>query len=306
MTHDQHASVRHWTDLIRRIRFTNAREGMRGATLKGVALMLATYADSDGTRIFPGNARISVDCEVDYRTARSAIATLHQLGLLVLVRKATRDRNANEYRLAIPEDLLEQEGIEVWSPTQYEAVVNKIKKARQGETRPAKDAKPTKARATAPQDTPRPADTEPAGHAVLAVAASAGHAVSAPQDTPCPPTYQGPVHNTYPPTMTGVVDQLAVTRASGPAAADAVRGTDPAAPATVGRKPRGEAVRHAGHPHRDDAPSGFRLLMLAATADAVDEATEAAALQDSWYHRQGFGRSASVHRGSRDYLTSGV
>jgi Helix-turn-helix domain len=93
------ATVREWTDLIRRARL--------GRTVKGVALLIATYADSDGTRVYPGVARIAVEAEVDYKTAQRSVAELVKAGLLTIVRGHTGRRGqSTEYRLSIDENAM--------------------------------------------------------------------------------------------------------------------------------------------------------------------------------------------------------
>lgn len=81
---------------------------MPGPT-KCVAFALATYANQDGTSIFPGNERLSaVTCQGD-KTVRRALAWLRGGYLIERVREgsyAGRKALADEYRLTIPSDLL--------------------------------------------------------------------------------------------------------------------------------------------------------------------------------------------------------
>lgn len=128
---DEKASVRDWTDILRRVRLGatvtvpgNTR-GVRGSTVRAVALMLATYADADGSRVFPGTARVAVACEIDYRTAKRCLASLRHLGLIVLVRPARQRHHADEYRLTIPTDLMER--MAVLSPTEMESEVEEMR-----------------------------------------------------------------------------------------------------------------------------------------------------------------------------------
>jgi hypothetical protein len=100
-----------WVDVVRRARL--------GRTTKGVALLLATYADNDGSRVFPGVATASVAAEVDYKTAKRAIADLVKAGLLEVVGDRTRKAgSATEYRLVLAEDVLER--IDVLTPAAFE------------------------------------------------------------------------------------------------------------------------------------------------------------------------------------------
>src|SRR5690606_17634783 len=87
--------------------------------------MLATYADADGSRIFPGTARLAVACEIDYRTAKRCLAALRWLGLIRVVRAARRRGLADEYRLTIPGDLLDKD--DVLSPGQMDLEVERIR-----------------------------------------------------------------------------------------------------------------------------------------------------------------------------------
>lgn len=130
---EEAATVREWTDLLRRVRFgANVRvpgvsRGVRGSTVRAVALMLATYADGDGSRVFPGTARLSVACEMDYRTIKRCLSVLRHLGLITPVRQVRRRGHAEEYQLTIPVDLLER--LEVLSPRQMEEEVERIREA---------------------------------------------------------------------------------------------------------------------------------------------------------------------------------
>lgn len=95
------AEINDWTIVVRRARL--------GPTVKLVALVIASYADPDGTKVFPGIARLAVQCEIDYRTARRAVASLRERGLIELVRRgARRNGKSDEYRLVLTEDLLER------------------------------------------------------------------------------------------------------------------------------------------------------------------------------------------------------
>lgn len=90
----EHTTLRQWTDVVRRARL--------GRTVKAVALVLATYADADGTRVYPGLARLSYESEVNYNTAKLALKKLRDAGLIV---KVGRRGDADVYRLILAEDL---------------------------------------------------------------------------------------------------------------------------------------------------------------------------------------------------------
>jgi hypothetical protein len=120
-----------WIDIVRRARL--------GRTTKGVAYLVATYADTDGTRIFPGVATVAVAAEVDYKTAKKALAELVTKGLLERVATHARVRGgATEYRLVLADDL--QEHVEVLSPAEFELEAERKRKAnrrdRTGNARP--------------------------------------------------------------------------------------------------------------------------------------------------------------------------
>jgi hypothetical protein len=128
------ATVREWTDILARIRFGTVKiagKNITGARIKAVAGRMASYADGNGTRVRPGIARIAVDMEMDYGTARRAITCLRNLGLLDLVRAGGR-RGADEFRLTLPVDLLERDDLEVWSPSRHRLEVERVSGANRG------------------------------------------------------------------------------------------------------------------------------------------------------------------------------
>lgn len=113
------ANVREWTDLVRRARL--------GRTVKGIAFLLATYADSDGSRVFPGLARIAVAAEVDYKTAKRAVADLVRCGLLEKVRAHPGRRGrAEEYRLCFDEESMSA-NLVVLSPDEFVTAVQTVR-----------------------------------------------------------------------------------------------------------------------------------------------------------------------------------
>lgn len=233
MTHEP-LTVRQWTDIVRRARL--------GRTVKSVALLLATYADADGTRVFPGIARIAVDCELSYNVVKAALAELRTTGLIALVRRAGRPGHADEYRLDLPADLLDR--VEVWTPAQVQVATNQIRAKKpwggkksgpsNPEPRPTGRAevdgkemapRPT-SQAEVPVDNSSPRPTREAEVAPAAVGTSAhlvgsseetsAHLVGRPRPTPCPPTYQDHDTRTTSHEMAGVVTQLAVVGDTGP------------------------------------------------------------------------------------------
>lgn len=92
-----------WRRIIRRCRL--------GASTKLVASVLADYANPDGTRIRPGNDRLVAVTELSDRTVRKALERLRELGLIDRVfegSKMGRRGLADEYRLTIPDDLMDR------------------------------------------------------------------------------------------------------------------------------------------------------------------------------------------------------
>jgi hypothetical protein len=80
-------------------------------TVKAVAYTLATYGNLDGTNVRPGNEALVADTCTSDKTVRRAIGELRELGLIErTVHGSARGRAgvADEYRLAIPVDLLER------------------------------------------------------------------------------------------------------------------------------------------------------------------------------------------------------
>lgn len=117
---DHGASVWNWMHVVRRARL--------GRTVKGLAAVLASYADPNGTRVFPGVARFAVEAEVEYKTAQEALSRLRRVGLIELVRRAGRRGQHDEYRLILHADLLER--VEVLSPVQVEVAAAKVRRPR--------------------------------------------------------------------------------------------------------------------------------------------------------------------------------
>lgn len=77
---------------------------------KLVAFVLATYADQDGSRIYPGVARLAAVTGLSQRSVKSALGVLRGVGLINrIVSGGHRGARAfaDEYALTIPEDLME-------------------------------------------------------------------------------------------------------------------------------------------------------------------------------------------------------
>lgn len=117
---DHGAKVNDWIAVVR-----CARWGKSGPTIKVVALMLASYAKANGTKVFPGIARVAVECELGYSTVRRAIGTLEKAGLIEQVKAGNSRRSqAAEYRLIFHPDLLER--VEVLNPNQHAAAIRDL------------------------------------------------------------------------------------------------------------------------------------------------------------------------------------
>jgi hypothetical protein len=105
----ERVTLRQWTDVVRRARL--------GRTRKAVALMLATYADADGGRIFPGLPTLAIVCEMDYKTVKGHVDQLVKLGLLDRLPRTRGARGSHQgYHLALPAELLDR--VDVLTPTQ--------------------------------------------------------------------------------------------------------------------------------------------------------------------------------------------
>jgi len=81
------------------------------SSAKHVALNAATYADAKGGEVFPGNERTVADTGLSLATVKRAYRLLRDVGLLVRVVEGSRMGRrgiADEYRLAIPDDVLER------------------------------------------------------------------------------------------------------------------------------------------------------------------------------------------------------
>ena len=115
-----------WIDVVRRTRL--------GRTTKGIAFLVATYADNDGSRVFPGLAVLAVAAEVDYKTAKRAVGELVKAGLLERVgRRGASRGSSTEYRLVLAEDLLER--VDVLTPAAFEVEAERARAAnRRGRT----------------------------------------------------------------------------------------------------------------------------------------------------------------------------
>jgi hypothetical protein len=108
-----------WYRLVRRARIGDARK-------KSAALVIASYAATDGTSVKCGIARLAVDCEMGYSTARRYLAWLREVGLIELVRVGNRKaKRADEYRLTIGPDT--EKALNVLDEGEYRDLVDGMK-----------------------------------------------------------------------------------------------------------------------------------------------------------------------------------
>lgn len=92
-----------WESVMRRLALP--------APTKLVAAFCAQYGNLDGAEVRPGVKRLTLETCLGERTVREALAALRQIGLLVRVRagsKMGRRALADEYKLAIPEDVADR------------------------------------------------------------------------------------------------------------------------------------------------------------------------------------------------------
>lgn len=194
MTDDIGASVRDWLSVVRRARL--------GRTTKSVAWVLALRADSDGTRIFPGIARLSVECELSPKVVKEALRALREAGLVAVVRAASVAGDATEYRLVL-DDVLSH--VDVPDPGVHDAAIRAVADQLRGKWRPKLQGTPDPAEAvdnsnlrctaaTAGSDAPE----APAGYGEDAESAPAGYGESDLRGTAYPATYQVPTQERSP------------------------------------------------------------------------------------------------------------
>lgn len=91
-----------WEKLIRRIVVPGNRK-----SVKVVALMLATYADADGSNVRPGEQRLSAVCQLGRSTVREALGWLRINYLIWRTSRGSNLGSANYvdvYRLSRPDD----------------------------------------------------------------------------------------------------------------------------------------------------------------------------------------------------------
>jgi hypothetical protein len=227
----ENATVREWTDLLARIRFGTVKAAgktVRGATIKAVGYRAANYADSDGSRVRPGLPRLAVDLEIDHGTAKRAMQILLRTGLLRLVKAGARPGHADEYQLAIPNDLIDRTDVVVWSPAKQRLEIERVREQTRGryvrkgplDPEPETCGSQQHPQTNGVQVPEGPADTSdsarPAGPVGTDIPRPAGPVGTDLQVPEAPATHHGPRHNYDHPT-----DEEIRTALTGPRAPEA-------------------------------------------------------------------------------------
>lgn len=120
---DYGAKPNAWNALVRR-----ARIGMKR---KVAALVVGSYASPNGRDIKCGVARLAVDLEVGYSTARRYLAWLREVGLIELVKAGNHRRGrADEYRLIIGPDT--EKHLAAIPPDDYRELIEDVSEANFG------------------------------------------------------------------------------------------------------------------------------------------------------------------------------
>ncbi|BCF84556.1 MULTISPECIES: helix-turn-helix domain-containing protein [Rhodococcus] len=90
-----------WEGIVRRVSMPS------GA--KYLALMLATFSDSDGSRIYPGIGLLGRTMEVSERTVIRNLGWLRDNGFVTRSKKGNRHLSmSDEYQLTVPPDVLDR------------------------------------------------------------------------------------------------------------------------------------------------------------------------------------------------------
>ncbi|WP_148310222.1 winged helix-turn-helix domain-containing protein [Nocardia otitidiscaviarum] len=94
--------TRDWQQVINRL-----PKSVLMPTDKHVARLMAQFSDPDGTRIFPGVKLLARCMGVSSRTVIRSLEVLRDAGLLILVRHGNTRGDADEYRLSVPQNIVE-------------------------------------------------------------------------------------------------------------------------------------------------------------------------------------------------------
>lgn len=102
-----------WERIVRRARIP--------AGTKYLALMLATYANADGTKVQPGVKRLAIVMQVSRKTVIRGFGDLRELGLVERVKQGNRHAQENDsYRLTAPWDLPDSPHMSLLDPDETE------------------------------------------------------------------------------------------------------------------------------------------------------------------------------------------
>jgi len=109
------ADVRHWHRVVRRLRL-----GPRATGLRSTMLTLATYANPDGSRVFPSVETLALDTEQSTRTIKRHLKLLREryrlIGLVSRGGGRSRGGLTSVYQLTVPTDMLENAAFELLDP----------------------------------------------------------------------------------------------------------------------------------------------------------------------------------------------
>lgn len=90
-----------WERIVRRVQMPSGT--------KYLALMMATYADQDGTRVRPGVECLGRVMCVSEKTVKRGLSELREIGLIQRTKQGNRHAGlADEYRLVCPSNLLDR------------------------------------------------------------------------------------------------------------------------------------------------------------------------------------------------------
>lgn len=118
--------VNDWVRGVRRARL--------GTSTYAVALTIASYADADGSKIYPGVARLAWECEVSYTTVKRALRLLRDAGLIERVKRGNRAAGwSDRYRLIWDPDRLTSR-VTVPDPDAASAAIGEVKGQIRGES----------------------------------------------------------------------------------------------------------------------------------------------------------------------------
>lgn len=100
------------------------------STTKLVAFAMRTFADPDGSRVWPSVARLAVLCDLSYASVRRARQDLIRGGLLELVRRGNRRKGqADEYKIILADDLMDR--LKWLTPSEIDVATQKVNEERQ-------------------------------------------------------------------------------------------------------------------------------------------------------------------------------